>query len=285
MGLEAALRLKTHSWPKALAVERDENGDSALSWACYRAGHSTAAVELIRTILNIVPSEVNARSSMCGFTALHDAAWGNASQSVANVLCTAYPPLVAAKSATGETAYQVGTYHHGRRFGWPFMQFNAVGAESDEARQAPHILSASGECVVSSSGPSQPRWRHGRHVHASCPRSTPVRRGLSDAENMDIEDSTVTINTLSGMRSKERGKFAGAAKVRNRRCSFLTTGFVAVNNVLHRFELHCSLTVHSSVQHAPVEPKWPYKMHLKRERAQERLDKCAVAVLSCVAGD
>merc|ERR1712232_151828 len=124
----------------------------------------------------------------------------------------------------------------------------------------------------------------GRLVHASCPRSTPVHRGPSDEENMDVEDSTVKINTLSGMRFKERGKFAGAAKVRNRRCSFLTTGCVAVNNVLHRFELHCSRTVHSSVQHAPIEPKWPCKMHLKRERARERLDKCAVAALSCVAG-
>merc|ERR1712083_218922 len=133
---------------------------------------------------------------------------------------------------------------------------------------------------ANSSFPSQPHQRHGRLGHASCPRSIPVRRCLSDEENMGIDGSTVTINTLNDMRSKERGKFAGAAKVRNRRCSFVTTGFVAINHVLHRFELQRSRTVHSSVQRAPVEPKWPCKKHLKRERAQERLAKSTEATLN-----
>lgn len=109
---ERALRcLRTAPHPEALASERDSDGDSALSWAVYKAkGGNTSCLMLICDLLHLAPSMAKSRDK-CKFLPLHAAAWGCARPEVATLLSAAFPAAIYDKGP-GMTPYEMGEYYH-----------------------------------------------------------------------------------------------------------------------------------------------------------------------------
>jgi len=112
-----ALRLQEA--PLELASSRDSAGESALAWAVYKARPSDACRRAILALLRAAPAMARAVDGVYGFLPIHSAAWGNAPVWVPALLCAHDPALLEARSRHGETAHQVGGYHHGFSFRWP----------------------------------------------------------------------------------------------------------------------------------------------------------------------
>lgn len=115
---EVALRLLRNSPELAQVIEY---GDTALSWAVYKAKHDNVAwLELVCELLMHAPAHVK-KKNCYQFLPLHDAAWGNAPAAIGTVLCAEFPYAMQ-MLAHGQTPLHVGHYHHTtsrRAFSWP----------------------------------------------------------------------------------------------------------------------------------------------------------------------
>lgn len=115
---ELALRLLRDS-PELAQVTED--GETALSWAVYKAKcNNVAWLELVCVLLIHAPADIK-KKNWLQFLPLHDAAWGNAPAAIGTVLCAEFPDAMH-MCARGQTPLQIGHYHHTTsrcEFSWP----------------------------------------------------------------------------------------------------------------------------------------------------------------------
>jgi len=118
---EVALHLLRNS-PELAQVTED--GDTALSWAAYKAKRDNVAwLELVCELLIHAPADVKKRNWL-QFLPLHEAAWGNAPAAIGTLLCAEFPYAMQMR-AHGHTPLYLGHYHHTtsrRAFAWPSQE-------------------------------------------------------------------------------------------------------------------------------------------------------------------
>lgn len=133
----ATTALMVHTCPVNLATMTDRYGDSALSWAAYKADKSDSCRRLFSLLLILAPEMSRARDRIYGFLPLHSAAWGGAPCWVPALLALAHPAALQARSTAKETAYDLLAQHgsRGPRPAWP--------SELELARRAASTLALS----------------------------------------------------------------------------------------------------------------------------------------------
>jgi hypothetical protein len=141
-------------------------GDSALSWAVYKAKWENVAwLELVCELLIHAPADVKERNSY-QLLPLHDAAWGNAPTAIGVVLCAAFPGA-AKMFAHGQTPLQLGHYHHTtsrRAFSWPARE-EMLSTASALAQEADFLKKIA---ALGLSGFSQEALRSASVVELQC---------------------------------------------------------------------------------------------------------------------
>jgi len=100
-----------------------------------------------------------------------------------------------------------------------------------------------------------------------------------EASDSDVHDINIPCNHLNEASRKERGRLAGARRMRGRhRCSFRETCHVQVGDrVVHRIVTHAVHSVFSDKHRAAL--RWPSKACWRRERAFERAEKLRMRAL------
>lgn len=310
--LTALTKLKSSFNPRALILQRDASGDTLLSWVAYGATRDQLALELIRFILSVVPSEAKARCPYSGFLALHDAAWGGAMVAVAELLVAAYPHSLEVMSRSRETPSAVALYYHGAGF-WPSAEelrerasalraftrqrciFNAVQRpQLEPARWLPHTLlprvadflgtAAPAPHLMAKTSPQPSSALLGPRAEPLCPQRSPQLRSRLSRTSCrqrtrhlwgSQADGPELVVYIQEAAAKERGRLAGAGQVRNRRCSFLEASKVVVgcSHVVHQLHVHAVRAVGKEVQRLPPAPKWPCKAAMRRQRTLDRIEK------------
>jgi len=287
--------LESHARPRDLICLRDKHGDTALSWAVYNASRSPGALELIRSILRVVPSEAKVLSPGTGFLPLHEAAWGNASPAVAILLSAAYPGAVFTRSRSGETPHQVGQSMHGSQF-WPapqellesaatYLGQNDEGGLDMPAGAKASVADVSAAARLAHAGvearmepvPAMPTQAHGlvrtcQVLRPACSDRITARRGVLQPSFGVEDDATDGVQHLREARAKECGRWAGARRTRHSRCGFIEVSEVSVgpNGAIHRLRLHVAHAVCEAASKGHAIAKWPSKATLRRERTLDR---------------
>jgi len=119
-----ALLRGTEPWPLELAHQCDQDGDSPLAWAAYKATSTSVCLEVVCALISAYPAALQRRGKN-RFLPLHEAAWGNAPAAIATAICAAWPDALA-DTGPGQTPHEVGQYYHAKyrrnplkAFAWP----------------------------------------------------------------------------------------------------------------------------------------------------------------------
>jgi hypothetical protein len=314
---------------KQLAMKRDKSGDSALAWVAYKAGNSSEALGLLRSIIGYSHTDARKTSPTTSTLPLHDAAWGNASPEAAVLVCAAFPGAASVRCG-GQTPHELGVYHHGAAFKWPSVEelldrahllrqtlrigqpLVAVHRRHIQLTSTSSLDFTISHClglprrvatvvteflvpvlnVQRVTSPSH-KLQHAaaqqtEHQNNAVvaehgmrrmqrPRVTGAVRCSQtrqlEAVDSHVLDINIQCDHLSEASRKERGRLAGARRMRGRRrCSFRETCDVQVGSgVVHRLFTHAVHSVRSD-RHCPTS-RWPSKVCLRRERAFQRSEK------------
>lgn len=118
--------------------------------------------------------------------------------------------------------------------------------------------------------PSHCRRRSKRQMddHAGRRRQRPPRGRCLRASNCFHQIDVESVEYVREAFSKERGRFAGFRRVRNRKCIFPIMIEVAVGSVIHRLLAHSVCAVRDK----DTEPRavWPDKKQLLKDRTRDR---------------